>query len=82
MAADRGGPRHPAPLETVSPPALGQEHKMAILEDRFGRSFPYLRLSIIEASVVLLPAPFGPKKAQIWPRGTENVTSRVAAKSP
>lgn len=37
-------------LETVVPPAFGKEHKVSVqLHDRFGRSFPYLRLSLLEA---------------------------------
>jgi GTP 3',8-cyclase len=42
--------RHSAPAETLAPPAFGKESdNMSLLTDRFGRTFPYLRLSVIEA---------------------------------
>src|SRR5690606_17720519 len=40
---------HRVALETGRPPCIGMEHNMASLVDRFGRSFPYLRLSLTEA---------------------------------
>jgi cyclic pyranopterin phosphate synthase len=36
-------------METFQPPAFGKEQNMTQLTDGFGRRFPYLRLSIIDA---------------------------------
>ncbi len=46
----RNDPGHPARLETAaSPDWKGAIENMRVLADRFGRTFPYLRLSVTEA---------------------------------